>query len=275
MIELRAGAAIAVVAPDLGGSILSLSHQGRDVLRPSASRAAVAADPREAACYPCVPWFGRLFGPLTAGGKSIHLAPTLPACDPDHALHGHGWVNPWTVTARSDASLTCAYRHAPEAGQFPFPFECRQQIALAPGRLAIELSLINTGAAPMPAGLGLHPFFPRSATTRLRLDGPANWMTPGGAAPPAPAAFDLTDGALPESAADLSAADWSGRAHITDTDYRLTLESNAPILHLYAPAGASFFCAEPITHLPGAFGADMLAANAAMRLTLSLSFEIA
>ena len=88
-LALRRGAFSAEIEPDVGGALVSLKLDGADILRPGAP-ARIAADPREAASFVCVPWFGRLFGGLDFAGRRFALAPTLPACDRVNALHGEG-----------------------------------------------------------------------------------------------------------------------------------------------------------------------------------------
>ena len=217
------------------------------------SEQAVAADPREAACYPCVPWFSRLPGGLDFNGKHYDLAPTLPACDPEHALHGHGWVNPWTVTAHSKDRLLCRYDHAPSPKLFPFPFSAIQDFSVSADQFRIALAIKNTGDEDMPAGLGLHPFFPCNKHTRLNCTGHY--------------------GPVPDDAIDDTLKGWDGRAEIIQDGLRVTLNSNAPILHFYSPEKADFFCAEPITHRPGHFGKEVLEPGETMTLFMNMKIK--
>ena len=86
MHELKNDRYRAVIAPEAGGAVMSLSRDGRTILRPAPSVDAVKTDPRKAACFPCVPWFGRLFGGLDFDSRRYDLKPTLPTCDAEHAL---------------------------------------------------------------------------------------------------------------------------------------------------------------------------------------------
>ncbi|GAB4533034.1 MAG: aldose 1-epimerase [Amphiplicatus sp.] len=266
----------AETAPQAGAALLSFSVDGRSALRPAASPEDAARAPRAAACFACVPWFGRIFGGLVAGGRRIRLAPTLPACDPVNALHGEGWTSPWAIAARAPDRLLCRLaRDGAAPGRFPFPYEATQAIALDAEGLSVILALRNTGGAPMPAGLGLHPYFPRRRETRLSFAARRLW-TPheggGGAETPIPRDLDFARPApLPESDVDHSFAGFSGEAVVETDGLVLRLRSDAPILHLYAPAGADFFCLEPVSHRPGDFGRDMLEPGAQMRLSLRLS----
>ncbi len=233
--------------------------------------AAVAADPREAACYPCVPWFGRLFGGLDFDGRHYDLAPTLPACDPQHALHGHGWVNPWSVTEQAANRLVCRFDYQPAPRGFPFAFSASQEFSVSEHGFEIVLTLTNSSDAPMPAGLGLHPFFPCTKETRLNLvERFAKQISPMQMQPPE--SIDHS-GPIPDDAIDYTLKHWDSAAEIIHDGMRIALRSNAPHLHLYSPEAAGFFCAEPITHMPGHFGGDILFPSAEMRLTLLFTVD--
>ncbi len=265
LVEFVAGEWRAVVAPQAGCALMSLQYQAHDVLRPAASFAAVKADPREAACYPCVPWFGRLSGGLVFADTHYDLAPTLPACDPENPLHGEGWINPWRIAAQDANSLECRFDYAPQPMKFPFPFRASQQFAIDGEAFSIRLAVENTGDRPMPAGLALHPFFVRGANTRLMIDGARDWR---------PAPFDLPPhGALPDRDADHTAEHWNGAARIDTAGLALSLESDARHAHLFTPMGENFFCLEPVTHLPGKFGECVLAPGITAELTCKISVK--
>jgi aldose 1-epimerase len=66
--------------------------------------------------------------------------------------------------------ITLSYQHDDqdiEASGWPWTFNALQTLKLDRHGLKIELSITNTDAQPMPAGLGLHPFSPAPAGTRL------------------------------------------------------------------------------------------------------------
>jgi len=269
VIDLQSGNMRAVLAPAHGGAVLSLSCDGVDILRPASSLAAVAADPREAACYPCVPWFSRLVGGLDFDGRHYDLAPTLPACDPEHALHGHGWVSEWRVTAQTANRLQCRFDHAPRPRVFPFAFRAQQDFSLSDNDFSIQLSVTNTGETRMPAGLGLHPFFPCNGNTRLNVvERPEKRPLPGDLQSP-----DIVDhsGPIPAEPVDYTIRGWDGHAEIIHNGKRIAMRGSAPLLHLYSPEEADFYCAEPITHLPGRFGEDILAPGETASLQMTLS----
>lgn len=260
-IELIDGAYSARIAPRFGASILSFKKNGDDILRPG-SIEDVRADPRNAACFPCVPYFGRLIGGLSFHGSHWPLDPNLAICDPDHALHGEGWIAPWSIIDQDTRKLTCSFTHQPnQSGRFPFAFEAQQNFLLTGNGLNITLRLTNTGPVPMPAGLGLHPFFQRRDTTRLSFLADKLWTPPDQKSRghitdlPDPLG-QLRNAALPDETRDHSYLGWGGQSEIhrklapSKLD-PIIIQSDAPFLHIYAPADESYFCLEPITHLPG------------------------
>ncbi|MFN6982923.1 MAG: aldose 1-epimerase, partial [Brevundimonas sp.] len=97
-IRLQAGDWRATVAPEQGGAILSLDWRGQPVFRPTPEG---ATDMLETACFPLVPYANRIadarFG---FEGRDVRLT-ALDRFAP-HALHGDGWLNPWTVETISD-----------------------------------------------------------------------------------------------------------------------------------------------------------------------------
>lgn len=255
-LKIASGGITAEVAPFLGGALLSLGDGAGPLLRMGTADA-VAADPRASACFPCAPWFGRLGLSFDAFGRKAALRPTLAAASP-MSLHGDGWVSAWEMSAHADDQLSCRLPAARSLSGFPFAYEVEQQFRIMNGGLQIDLSLRNADKVPMPAGLGLHPYFHRTQTTRLAFSSTGYWTPPErnekGFLTALPSALGAgAPASLPDEPLDHSFTGFGGSAMIFDDHGGVRLASNAPILHLYAPAGEAFFCLEPVTHLPGAF----------------------
>lgn len=216
------------------------------------------------ACYPCAPYFGRIAGGRFArGGESFHLAANNPVIDAVDPIHGEAWLNPWRVTDQGPHAIAMTFEYRPaSAGRWPFAFTCTQSIALSARGIEMGLALRNDHHAPAPAGLALHPFFPRHGDTRLAFSASRLWVPPmhgqEGAFEPIPAdgpghgrASALPAGGLDHSfqglAGDVS-IDGGGRG---GNMRALRLSTDAPHVHVYAPPDGDFFCLEAITHLPG------------------------
>lgn len=261
---------------DAGASLLSLRRGDFQVLRAAQSLNAVLDDPREAACFPCAPWFGRLYKGLQFDGKNWPVSPTLPICDPVRALHGYGWVSPWRLSETDQTSALLEMDYTPFKGGFPFSFAASLLYRLTDDGLLTRLTLRNTSDENIPAGLGLHPFFERNANTRICFKATSFWSPPAngdnGSESPVPDYVDYSEAkSLPGETVDHSFAGFDGEVIIEQGDRKVTLTCDAPILHLYAPKGEGFFCLEPITHLPGKFGDDQLSPDETMNIEMHIS----
>jgi aldose 1-epimerase len=185
------------------------------------------------------------------------LAPTHVGADAALALHGHGWRTEWSVTERSPDRLVCRHAHGGGAkGAFPFSYVAEQSFAIEGNRLVISIAVTNVDGRAMPAGLGLHPYFRRTAQTRVAFKALGFFTPPTnigrGALGPLPSLFGAGIAApLPDDTLDHSFAGFGGVATIETGGLRIGLQSAAPVLHVFAPAGADYFCLEPVSHLPG------------------------
>ena len=140
------------VAPQAGGRIAQIAFDGVEWLCGHAKDNAAAI---AWGSYPMLPWAGRIrCGRFEFEGRTYELPPSLG----EHAIHGVGFVLPWTVVAQSAESLELMLR-LPEDGTWPFGGLARQRIAVSGDALRMELSLTATERAmPMPV-LGWHPWF--------------------------------------------------------------------------------------------------------------------
>jgi aldose 1-epimerase len=263
VIELRAGRAEVGVAPGIGGSIAYFRWTvGTDVqhwLRPASPADLASLAAGRLACFPLVPYSNRIrAGSFAFRGRAVRL-PRDPERDP-HALHGHGWRAAWSVVERYGDRLTIAYAHAADA--WPFPYRARQDFALTDAELRVTLTVENAGRDPMPAGLGLHPYFPRTARGRLSAVVDAMWATDAEMLPTALTAVDpqLADGdglPLADAALDNVFTGWRRRATIRwpERGAQLAMDADPPLdfLVVYTPPGNDYFCAEPVSHCTDAF----------------------
>ena len=146
-----AGESIEVwVLPHAGGRIHRLRAFGVDVLRTPEDEGTHEREPYFWGSYPLVPWVNRVPGGRLHWGDSIV---ELPAHFEGHAIHGEAATRPWEVVG--DGAL----RFVGGAFGYPWPYEARQELTVIGNRLRLELSVTNIGDQPMPAGLGIHPWF--------------------------------------------------------------------------------------------------------------------
>jgi aldose 1-epimerase len=263
VITLRACGAGVRLAPAAGGAVVRYwdDREGRavDWLRPTPDEALRDDDPYEVSAFPLVPYSNRIRdGRFEVGGRSVAL-PLNRAAEP-HSIHGHGWQAEWRVVEATDAEARLEYRHAPDA--WPWDYHCTQRFRLTPSNLTVELALANLSDSAMPAGLGWHPYFPRTPRARITAEVRAVWLTDAQMMPTAlissPVTADLARGvAADELALDNCFTGWSRRAAIEwpeiGTRLVMTAESPLDFLVLYTPRGRPFFCAEPVSHSTDAF----------------------
>lgn len=264
LIALVDGRATVEVAPAAGGSIASfywsVGDTRYDWLRPAAPEAVVRADAGAMGCFPLVPYSNRIRdGRFAFSGRTIEL-PSTPDLDP-HFEHGHGWRQPWSVAEMTSRSLVLTMAHMPDA--WPWHYEARQDIAVTrDGALHVNLGVTNLDETPMPVGLGLHPYFPKTPATQLTASVNGVWavdadvlptelVTPHGKSDPRLG--------MPVSAVDLDNVftEWSGTADVIwpERHARLRLAADGPLAFLvvYTPAAEPYFCAEPVSNATDAF----------------------
>lgn len=260
IVELRDGAASVALAPEIGGSLLWFRWHlegccAVDWLRPALAEAVAGRDAGGMACFPLVPYSNRVRdGRFQFDGREIRLPVSR---DDPHFEHGHGWRHPWILESSEASRAILRYRHKPDA--WPWRYEAEQEVTLASGALQIRLTLRNLSDRPMPAGFGLHPYFPASAAARIEISVTAMWETDAEVLPTrlVEARDKLNAFEVPHENLDNAFAGWSRRARIVwpDRNAALELEADEPLdfLVLYTPQGENFFCAEPVSNATDAF----------------------
>jgi len=282
MLTLTAGKAVAQILPDMGGGLAGLWLDGRPVLRPwSGNR---DDGPFALACNLLLPFSNRISnGGFTFQGLHHPIAPNLPG--EGFPIHGDAFQRVWTHHTTPDtAALTLTHGTIG-----PYDYAARAHYILTAHALTITLSLTNRAAQTLPYGIGLHPWFPRDAATRLQFRATGQWpetalhlpatQTPAPLIPnpwhhPAP---------LPDAWINQGFSGWDGHALITQgpaaTSLHLTTTGLTTAL-LYSPSTtADFFCFEPVSHpvdahnLPGQPGLAPLAQGAGLTATMTLTWD--
>jgi len=266
-IRLHSGAWEAELRPEIGGALAALRWRGRDVLRPMP---AGATSPLDSACFPLVPYCNRIRdGAFAWLGDEVQLPANFPP-EP-HSLHGFGWEQPWRVESQAEFKCALVHEHAglgPRPWKraltaWPWAYRAEQRVRLGPKGCAITLDLSNRSNVPMPAGLGLHPYFPRGPETRVQFA--ANGMVavgpdliPTGEFAADDLLADWEEGTpLPPQTVDHCFLLWGGRASIADDRGTISLAARgAPMLHVFAPADGGALCLEPVSHMPDALNQD-------------------
>lgn len=252
------------LAPASGGAVVRFTVDGVDVLRPMAAGDIASGRGDHAALYPLVPFSNRIRdGQLMFHGEQFHLVRNWPGVG--HPMHGDGWAHAWDVVRSDETSAEIVYLHerAADTGGWPFRYRARQSYRVDEDRVTIGISLENLEDRPVPAGIGVHPFFTRDSDTQLTCRTQAVWRTDAEVLPVerigVPADWDFSAGRRVESVTLDNCFDgWDGRAKIVWPQHRLQLELKAtmPLRHLviYVPAARPYFCVEPVSHANGQVG---------------------
>jgi len=274
LLSLRTGRLAVELAAAAGGSIARFTVDGRDVLRPMAEADVASRKGNNAAAYPLVPFSNRIRdGELVFEGETFRLEPNWPGVN--HPMHGDGWAHAWRVEKSDVRSAEISYLHerASEKSGWPFRYRARQSYRLDDDRLTVRMTLENLEDRPVPAGLGLHPFFVRDQETELACRCRAVWTADAEVLPieriAVPTQWNFAssrkvDGIVLDNCFD----GWDGHATITwpNRRLRLALEASQPFRHLviYVPPGRDFFCVEPVSHANGLVGLSPLGPGATL-----------
>ncbi len=260
-LRLAAGPLALELAPALGGAIARFCHEhgGTTIELMRRAPAEGAPPPSAVSCYPLVPVSNRIaFAKLRLGDRIVALPRNHPT-EP-HYIHGDGWQHPWAVVAETATSATLSFEH--EQPDSPYAYRASNRFALSPDALTVELAVTNTANEALPFGLGLHPYFDRTAAARLTAPVEAVWLNDAQMVPttrePVPAEWQFAAGrTVAPLTLDHCFAGLSGAARIDWPERRtaLTIEADAIFGHLivFVPPGEDFFCVEPVTNCNNAF----------------------
>ena len=191
------------------------------------------------------------------------VAHRLPLNRPEQncAIHGLSRTEDWRVSERAPGRVVCEHDFADESA--PFRYRARQSIAIDDGMVVWDLSVENQGAAAMPFGFGLHPWFPRSDRSVIRFAAAATFASDERTFPTAvaPVAGEIDFSSGRQIAAspgmDRHYAGWDGVARIEQPDFGYAIDLTAPAaaagqyrnLHVFCPTDRPSFCVEPVTHV--------------------------
>jgi aldose 1-epimerase len=274
--EVESGSEVAV-APGLGANSYDFSVNGKKVFwgPPGVGLGELMAKPRLLGNPLLSPWANRIEG-LTyqANGKKYHLNPDIGNLRLDgnkNPIHGLVTFSKlWQVkevSVQADhalvrLSLDCS-KQPDWLAQFPFPHRIELTYKLTPRTLEVITAIENLSTDPMPLAIGFHPYFQVSDAPRdeWEVTIPAKEqlvlspkLIPTGERKPNPYAagmklkgvvLDDVFGNLPENATFRV----KGKSQTIDVVYG----KDYIIGVVYAPAGQSFICFEPMTAQTNAF----------------------
>ncbi len=253
-LQLRSDSLEVVLLPELGARIHRIRAFGHDLLRTPPDLRDHAADPFFWGAYPMAPWCSRApAGTLAVAGREARLRPNFPD---GTAIHGLVYAAPWVVGPEGVLTVEAGGDGEP----WPWPFEVSLFPSVEDDVLSLAYRLSNRSEAPMPAGLGLHPWLRRPV--QLALPARHVYRANAGSSPEPEAAtgrFDLASAAEPAAGLD---ATWAGISPAAielswpDTRVRAVLEISAhadPLVAIASPEEIDAVAVEPQTHGPDPF----------------------
>ncbi len=233
----------------------------------------------QTASFAMVPWSNRISrGGFQHAGRFHAVRPNRKG-EP-YPIHGDGWLQPWQVSQpAADTLVMTLVSHGFDGN--PYDYEAVQTFRLVDGGLDQKLQVRHLGVTPLPYGLGVHPWFPRTAQTRITAQVEGLWLCGDDPLPVAhttdfPADWDLNKGAPANGPLiDNGYTGWGGKASIAWPELGLQVTASMPDFErdggaaehfclVYRPPQGSAFCFEPITqpidafHLPGQPGLRVL-----------------
>ena len=278
------------LVPSLGGGVAAWQLEGPDGLhdlwRPWDG---VTHDMYQLASFAMVPWSNRISGGgFTHEGRSHAMRPNR-AGEP-YPIHGDGWLQAWQLAQPAPDTMVMTLESHHFDGN-PYAYLATQTFRLVEGGLDQELRVRHHGPEPLPYGLGVHPWFPRTPATRITAPVAGVWLCGGDPLPIAhtgdyPAGWNLNEG-IPAhgSLIDNGYTGWGGKACIEWPEAGRQLSVAMPHFErdggaarhyclVYRPSEGTAFCFEPITqpidafHLPGRPGLRVLAQDEEFSLTI-------
>lgn len=283
LLELEDNLTRLTLAPELGASIVNwtVSSTGQPLLRHNDSHALNTGLPGKLGCYPLAPWSNR----IAEGGFDCPagwLALTPNSLTDPLPIHGSAWQQAWQVVSQSRDEAVLQLDSST-----PFAYRARQRFQLRDGKLCIELTVTHLAEGAAWHGLGLHPYFPRAAHTRLQAKAGQVWLCDGSKLPTQrialPAEWNFHHPkTLPATLVDNGFCEWDGHCLIQQPDlgYELQCQATGSDYYLlYCPEDLGFFCIEPVSHpvnahhLPGRPGLVLLEQGQSTELGFSLQYR--
>jgi aldose 1-epimerase len=271
MLTLTSGASSIVVAPEYGAGLTGWLLGRTALLRRALPEASADGDSHAMGLFPLLPYGNRIGGArFIWQGQEYQLAHNFG--DHPHSIHGLGWQRAWTVVRAGQGAGTLTLDHRPDLS-WPFAFQAEVTYGLSGSGLTVAMRLTNRHGADAPAGLGVHPFFPKAHDPALRFNATGAWENGADALP-------SRNGKMPpgwqhkaarpvsQSRLDNCFTGWDGVAVIQAGPGSLRIEASAVFrqLQVFTPHWADFFCVEPVSHIPDAVNRPGLPPEQAMHV---------
>lgn len=246
------------------------------------------------ASFAMVPWSNRISGGGFSHRGQFHSIRPNRRGEP-YPIHGDGWLQPWELSQPAADTLQMTLRSQSFEGN-PYDYECVQTFRLVECGLDQSVLVQHRGAQPLPYGLGLHPWFPRTPSTRISAPVQGVWLSGADPLPTAwtdqyPPGWNLNAGVSAHgSLIDNAYTGWGGAARIEWPEWGLQLTAHMPDFAqdggaarhyclIYRPTHGPAFCFEPITqpidafHQPGQPGLRTLAQGQTLSMNVQWRYS--
>lgn len=264
VIELKAGDASARLVPHAGGRVSALRLMRPmggvvDVLHPYPEDFFDPVHWAKGGIYPLMPYSNRIANAVVhANGEAIALRPHPDAAP--HTLHGNAHAQAWQAVYIGPDSTTLTL-DSPAGPAWPWHYTASMRFELTPSQLRIDLTLCNADPRPMPAGMGLHPYFRHAPDALLSYGATTLWPATREFLPGAPRPLRADEQyvparRLPDGTLTDYVGGWDGTATVDlPQGARLTLHADPVFGHLvvHRPDTPLYLCLEPVTHVADGF----------------------
>ncbi len=156
VIVIRKGAWVAGVCPRLGGNLIYLLYDSKNVLRPLVDESQLDTNPYLQGSPILLPANRTYEGKFTFEGKEYHM-PVNEAATNSH-LHGLVHRQPFALLSKSETSVTMRFVNT-NGFVYPFDFEILVTYTVDDNGLTQTFEIKNTGNRNMPYTFCLHTTF--------------------------------------------------------------------------------------------------------------------
>jgi aldose 1-epimerase len=269
-----------VILPDLGARLHRLRAFGHELLLSPDDPATYIGDPFMSGGYVMAPWCNRLEpSPIEVDGRTVALGVNFVD---GTAIHGQVYLRPWAIESPGSFVVVGG------GDGWPWRYEVRQQVSVVGTDLRVALELKNLDDAPMPAGIGLHPWFLKPIEVAIR--GESVYLRNQDTSPRPIAVSGTSDLRTLGRMADGLDGTWTNltatpvELRWPDLGIRAEMRVESPSLCIVAasPGSAPAVAVEPETHAPQGLrrllrsepdALTMLQPGERLELVMELAFE--
>jgi len=152
-----------VVLPEAGARMHRILAFGHELLRTPDDLDAHVRDPFFWGSPVMAPWCNRLAADaIEVGGRTVNLRSNFPD---GSAIHGQVYDREWEADGAGGLRVRAG------GDGWPWEYVVGQRVEVSGNEIRLELTLTNAADEPMPAGLGIHPWFRRPLGLAVRADG--------------------------------------------------------------------------------------------------------